>query len=215
VGQQWAQERRQAWALAERREQALVQLMAERQRLLAALPPDPSHKLGQVRQDHSHVERDLSDLYEGAGRWAGTGAGEAAQALRRASAGYEETSAALANPGLWARHKARTQLDEAASRLAGARERWDRAGAPHAHQLGARRDRLAGEVAELEQTLAVREAYLAQRPEVPDRLAELDGAIAHGQELVRLHHLVNLRQREQARHVGASHQVDHGYGIDL
>ena len=53
---------------------------------------------------------------------------------------------------------------------------------PHAHQLGARRDRLAGEVAELEQTLAVREAYLAQRPEVPDRLAELDGAIAHGQE---------------------------------
>jgi hypothetical protein len=50
---------------------------------------------------------------------------------------------------------------------------------------------------------------------VPDRLAELDGAIAHGQELVRLHHLVNLRQREQARHVGASHQVDHGYGIDL
>lgn len=211
----WAQERRQAWALAARREQALAQLMAERRRLLSALPPDPSDQLGQVRQEHSQVEHDLLDLYEGAGRWAGTGAGEAAQALRRASAGYEEASAALASHGLWARHKARSQLDDAASRLDGAREAWDRAGAPHAHQLGARRDRLAGEVAELEQTLAVREAYLAQRPEVPDRLAELDGAIAHGQELVRLHHLVNLRQREQARHVGASHQVDHGYGIDL
>jgi hypothetical protein len=125
----WAQERRQAWALAERREQALAQLMGERQRLLSSLPPDPSHQLDQVREEHSHVERDLSDLYEGAGRWAGTGAGDAAQALRRASAGYEEASAALASHGLWAKHKARTQLDDAASRLDGAKEAWDRAGA--------------------------------------------------------------------------------------
>ena len=182
---------------------------------MAALPPDPSHQLRQVRQDHSQVERDLLDLYEGAGRWVGTGAGEAAQALRRASAGYEEASAALASHGLWARHKAPSQLDDAATRLDGAREAWDRAGAPHAHQLGARRDRLAGEVAELENTLAAREAYLAQHPEVPGRLAELEGAIARGQELVRPHHLVNLRQREQAQRVGVSHHLHQDHGADL
>jgi hypothetical protein len=196
----WAQDRRQAWTLAERREEVLAELMAERQRLLAALPPDPSHQLGQLRQEHSQAERDLSDLYQGAGRWTGTGAGEAAKALRRAAASHEEASAALARSGLWARHKARTQLDDAASRLVVAREAWDRAGEPHARRLGARRDRLADEVTELEQTHAVREAYLAQHPEVPRRLAELDGAIASGQGLDRLHRLALLRQRGQAQH---------------
>jgi anti-sigma factor RsiW len=51
---------------------------------------------------------------------------------------------------------------------------------------------VAAEVAELEQTRAAREAYLARHPEVPRRLAELDGAIARGQELDRLRRLVLL-----------------------
>ncbi|MGA3220317.1 MAG: hypothetical protein ABSE77_14765 [Acidimicrobiales bacterium] len=154
------------------------------------------------------------DLYEGSGRWAGTGAGEAAKALRRAAARHDEASTNLANTGL-ARHKARSQLNDAASRLDRAREAWDSAGEPQAHQLGGRRDRLTAEVAELEQTCAAREAYLAQHPEVPRRLAELDHAIARGHELDRLHRLVLLRQREQAQHVGPSHHLDRGHGIDL
>ena len=58
---------RGCYALMPTREEALAELIDERQRLLSELPLDPSHQLDQVRQEHLHAERDLLELYQGDG----------------------------------------------------------------------------------------------------------------------------------------------------
>lgn len=47
------------------------------------------------------------------------------------------------------------------------------------------------------------------------RLGELDRAIEHEQELQREQSYERILQREQARHLGISHSLDTGLGIDL
>ncbi len=54
-----------------------------------------------------------------------------------------------------------------------------------------------------------------EHPEVPPRLAELDRAIEAAQALERRQHWELIRQREQARHLGPSHEIDNGLGIGL
>ena len=212
----WAQERRHAWALAERREQALAQLLAERQRLLAALPPDPSHQLRQVRQDHSQVERDLLDLYEGAGRWVGTGSGRggpsAAPGVCRLRRGVSRARQS------WPVGQAQGPQPTGRRRYP---PRWRPGGVgqgrraprpPARRPSGPPRRRGGG---------ARATPWPPERPiwpsaqRCPAVWLSLNGAIARGQELVRLHHLVNLRQREQARHVGVSHHLHQDHGADL
>lgn len=57
--------------------------------------------------------------------------------------------------------------------------------------------------------------YLSEHPEVPGRLAELNRAIEREEELERGRSWERILQREQARSLGISHEVDTGLGIDL
>jgi conjugative relaxase-like TrwC/TraI family protein len=75
----WGDERRQAWAIGNDPEKALVELFAERTELSRSLPPDLSHQIDHARRQSDTVERDIVDLYDGTGRWANTGAGPAAR----------------------------------------------------------------------------------------------------------------------------------------
>ena len=213
----WGQERRQTWAISQGQQKTLAELWAERARLLRSLPPDVSNELGQARQGLERAERDWADLRSGEGRWAGTKSGEAALVVRYAAVEHERASRALEDEGLgwWGRHKARRELAGAAASFDKALETWKRLGKLYDAELEAQRERLAGDVTSLEHTQAARDNYLRQHPEVPGRLAELDGAIQREEELERQRSWERVLQREQTRHLGIAHEIDNGLGMDL
>lgn len=213
----WGQERRQTWAIGHGEEKSLAELWVERARLLRSLPPDFSDELGRVRRQLEHVDRDRADLRSGEGRWAGTRVGEAAVIIGRAATEHERATRALEDEGLgwWGRHKARRELASAGTRFDKALEAWEKLGKPYADHLTAQRDRLAGEVANLGRVQAARDNYLRQHPEVPSRLAELGTAIKREEELERQRSWERVLQREQERHLGISHELDIGLGMDL
>ena len=143
-------------------------------------PPDRSADLDRSRQQLGAIEQDRADPYAGDGRWAGTPAGDAATALRRAAAEHQHASE-LANGGdlsVWARHKARHRLSDASARFEAAVEGWERTGRPEADGLEAYGGRLVVEVEQLHQAQQARQAFLVRHPEVPYRMAELDRAMA-------------------------------------
>jgi hypothetical protein len=106
-------------------------------------------------------------------------------------------------------------LREASARFDSAKEAWEQLGQPYSDQLGAARDELARKAAELERTQQAREGFLVEHPEVPHRLAELDRAIRHEQELQRRQSYENVMRRERTRHVGIWRAPDTGLGIDM
>lgn len=213
----WGQERRQSWATGNGEEKSLAELSVERARLLRSLPPDVSAQLGHVRQQLERLDRDRAELRAGEGRWAGTRAGEAAEAVCRAAVEHERATRALEDEGLgwWGRHKARRELAGAGARFDKALRAWEELGRPHDDRLAARREHIAGEVAGLAHEQAARDAYLSEHPEVPGRLAELGRAIEREEELERSRSWERIAQREQARRLGISHEADTGLGIDL
>ena len=213
----WEGEHRQSWAIGNEAEKPLVELYAERTQLSRSVPPDHSHQLDHVRRQNLAVARDIAELYNGTGRWANTGAGLAARAVREAAVDHQRADQLLENPELaWrARHKARRALAEASHRFDQALVTWENTGQPHATRLEAQRERLGAEAVLLDQARASREKFLANHPEVPSRLAELDRAIAREQENERRRSWELLKEREHARHLGISHELDQGYGIEL
>ena len=213
----WGQERRQRWAGTQSPEERLARLYHERKELRGSLPPDRSADLDRARRQLRAVEQDSADLHAGTGRWAGTAVGEAVRAFHEAADDYQEASQHLqaGDLGPWGRHKARRQLREASARFEQARQAWEQTGHPYADQLDAIRGQFGRQAAELEQAQHAREAFLAEHPEVPHRLAKLGRAIEREQEVQRGQTYRRILQREQARHLGVSYQVDTGLGIDL
>jgi hypothetical protein len=213
----WDQQRRQAWVLGHQSEQALAALVMERADLARSVPQDQSQMLEHVRGQQAIIETDRRDLFAGTGRWAGTEVAETLHALGDARQNHQEALKALEDPGtgLWARRAARRELKDAETRFENAHEAWDNMGEPHARWLQSQSDMLAPQVAQLEAAQVARGAFLAAHPEVPGRLADLDRAIQRGQELQRLRSWDLVRQHEQARHLGRSHEVDRGYGTEV
>ena len=212
----WGDERRQAWVLDQERRRQVANLYIERQELRASVPPDCSADLGQARRQLANAEQDAAELRTGTGRWAYSPASYAARALHHAEAEHQRAAHALAgNLGPWARHKARRQLRETSASLEKARQQWERTGQPYGDQLETVRDQLATKAAQLEEAQRARDTFLAEHPEVPARLADLDRAIEVAQELGRRQHWDLIRQPEQVRHLGLSQEIDNGYGIDL
>ncbi len=213
----WGEERRQSWAIGNEAEKALVELYAERMRLSRLVPPDISHQLDHVHRQNHDAERDIADLYNGTGRWANTDAGMAARAAREAAAEHQRAQGLLESPALgrWSRQKARRALADAGDRFHRALVIWESIGQPYATRLEAKRERLGADTALLEQARTSREAFLTQHPEVPNRLAALDRAIAREQENERQRSWEELKDREHARRLGIDHDLDRGYGIDL
>ena len=213
----WGQERRQAWALDHRPEQTMAEMMIERRDLLASMPPDHSADLEQSRRQQEVLEQDARELHQGTGRWAATAAGQAARDLTEAALEHQAASQAAGDQdrGRWARRQARRQLKDANARFDRAMGVWERDGQPYAHQLEARRGQLSAHVDVLEKAQQDRAAYLAANPDVPRRLAELDHELEREQERDRRDRFELLRQREQDRRLGLTHELDRRVGMEL
>jgi len=213
----WEDERRQSWAIGNEAESSLVELYAERTQTSRSVPPDRSHQLDYVRRQNHAVERDLADLLDGTGHWARTGAGRGARAVREAAVEHQKAKQFLESPdlGRWSRHKARRSLADAAEGFDKALVAWENTGRPYATRLEAQGERLGAEVTRLEQARTSREEFLAQHPAVPSRLAELDRAIAREEENERRRSWELLKERQQARRLGISQELDRGYGMEL
>jgi conjugative relaxase-like TrwC/TraI family protein len=213
----WGAERRQAWAIGNEAESYLAELYGERMQLSTSVPPDLSRELDHVRRQHHALERDIADLYNGTGRWAHTTVGLAARAAREAATDQQRAKELLESPDVrwWSRHKVRRALADADVRVDKALVAWENTGQPHAKRLEAQRERLGAEAAQLEQARALREDFLAQHPEVQSSLAELHRAIEREQEHERRRSWELLKEREQARQIGISQELDRGFGIEL
>jgi conjugative relaxase-like TrwC/TraI family protein len=213
----WEDERRQSWAIGNEAEKSLVKLFAERTQLSRLVPPDLSDQLDHVRHQSHAVERDIADLYNGNGRWAHTGAGLTARAVREAAVERQRAQQLLESPdlGRWSRHKARRALADAANRFDKAVVAWENTAQPYATRLETQRERLGAEAALLEQARTSRDELFAQHPEVPRRLAELERAIERKEERQRQRSWELVKEREHARHLGLSHDLDRGFGIEL
>jgi len=213
----WGDERRQAWAIGNEAETSLGELYVERMLLSRLVPADLSHQLDHVRRQSHSVERDIADLYEGTGRWAHTVAGQAARAAREAALEHQRAEHLLENRdlGRWSRHKARRALAAASDRFDKALTAWEGTGEPIATRLEGQRARLGAEVSELEQARASRAEFLAKHPEVPSRLAELDRAIERREDNERQRSWELLKERERARRLSISPELDRGYGMEL
>ncbi len=213
----WGDERRQSWAIGNEAQGSLVELYAERIRVSRLVPPDLSQQLDHVRRQSQAVERDVADLHNGTGRWAHTEAGLAARAVRVAATDHQRAKQLLESPelGRWSRHKARRALAEAGDLFNKALGAWENICQPHVARLETLRDRFGAQLALLEQACTSREEFLAQHPEVPNRLAELDRAIAREHENERRRSWELLKEREHARRLGISHERDQRYGMEL
>jgi hypothetical protein len=111
--------------------------------------------------------------------------------------------------------QARRSLADAAEGFDKALVAWENTGRPYATRLEAQGERLGAEVTRLEQARTSREEFLAQHPAVPSRLAELDRAIAREEENERRRSWELLKERQQARRLGISQELDRGYGMEL
>ena len=215
----WEQQRRQTWALDREPVKTLAGLYIERSRLTASVPRDFSAELDRHRQQLARLDQDARDLRDGTGYWAGTKVGEAARAARDAAVAYQQAQKLAEDEGLgrWARGKARGELKDVGARFDAAVQAWRAVGEPEAQLLEARRRQVAPEVTRLEQSQQVREAFLAEHPDVPDRISDLSRSIEAREQLENMRRLQVLRERGQTRQFQRSHdlQPDLGYGIDL
>jgi hypothetical protein len=215
----WGQERREAWTLDHQATKSLAELHHERAQLSRSIPPDRSAELAAARDRLSLAEQDGRDLRRGTGRWAGTPAGHAAQAVGRAALDYQRASEAAQDKSLgrWGRHKARRQVQEAGVRFNQAREAWQAAGEPYERSLGPHYQRLEADVARLERAQQARDQFLAKDPSALERLAELGRAVKAQEnlELQRNWHVVHQRGQQHSFHQGHDLGRDRGLGMGL
>jgi hypothetical protein len=178
----WGQERRQEWITDQARVAELVAAIRnERDRLLAAIPPDVTNQLGRLRPDQAVLERDLADLQTSAGRWADTDVRAAHETLRQARRAHDDQLHRADGPrqGVLARRRNRQAAEGTAAALGEADTAWQQAIGPHADQLTGQQAQLSGQVAQLEAARAVRAEYLDTHPEIVDRIRDLNQALAN------------------------------------
>ena len=211
----WGHERRQRWVLDQDRRRQLANLYIERQDLRASVLPDRSADLGQARRQLASAEQDAADLRAGTGRWAYGPAGLAAPLFTRRKLSTRRDPGTRRPP----RPLGEAQGWPSAARSIGPprhrQERMGPPGQPYADQQETVRHQLATKAAQLKEAQRAYDTFMVEHPEVPRRLAELDQAFEQERELERGQHWELIRQREQARHFGVSHEIDNGLGIDL
>ncbi len=196
----WSAERRQRWAIdsgtpashpleVERDEAAPAELRtslkrarlsAERQAVAAAIPADPSFELRRVKVELATARQNGEELRSGRGRHQRTEVGQAVRDLMAARAYRSQAESYAASPGSgWRERRAyRREAETWAEREADASARFERLGGPE-------RDRLAAEVAGLEErrdglsaAKAERDDWLGAHPEASRRLDRLDAELA-------------------------------------
>ena len=211
----WGQERRQRWAHTQSPEERLARCTTSA-RSSGATPTRP---LGRPRPGPAPAPSARAGRSRPAGRrspWANSIPGR----LPVTFASGRQLPASLTGPGsrgpgTSGTTEVRRQLREASAGFDSAKQAWEQHGRPYADQLEATRAKLARQADELEQAQQAREAFLAEHPDVPRRLAELGRAIENEQEVQhgQTHRRVLLE--EPARHVSISRAPDTGRGIEM
>ncbi len=186
----WDQQRRQQWIthrhqLAARTAARTADLVAERDRLAATIPPDVTDQLTAVRRQITQIEADRADLYAGTGRWADTAVRHAHQTLQDAQRTHDHDLFRAHDPhlGLWARHRARKAEQTSAINLTQADTVWQATIQPYDEQLRIEQSRLGKDVHKLEATQQTRVDFLATNPDIIEGISQLDHAIAQNQRL--------------------------------
>ncbi len=176
----WDQQRRQQWIThCDQLAARTAELVGERDRLAASIPPDVTDQLIRLRHQIAQVEADGADLHAGTGRWANTPVGQAQRALQDAQRSHDHDLARAHDPdlGLWARHRARRAEQASAVNRTQAETDWRETIRPHDDHLDRQKDRLGSDARTLEAAQQARTDYLATHPEIVDRISQLDQAI--------------------------------------
>ena len=186
----WDQQRRQQWIthrhhLAAQTAARTAELVAERDRLAASIPPDVTDQLTRLRHQIDQIDADRADLHAGTGRWAGTPVRHAHQALHDAQRSHDHDLARAHDPylGLWARHRARKAEQTSNINLTQAETDWHETIRPHDDQLGMQQGRLSRQAGKLEAAQQTRTDFLAAHPDIVDRISQLDHAITQQHRL--------------------------------
>ncbi len=182
----WDQQRRQPW-ITHRHHLAArtAELIAQRDRLAASIPPDVTDQLTRLRHQIAHIEADRADLHAGTGRWAHTPVGQAQRALQDAQRSHDHELARAHDPhlGLWVRHRARKAEQTSNINVTQAETVWLETIRPHDDRLDMQKDRLVSEARTLEAGQQTRTEFLAAHPDIVDRISQLDHSITQQQRL--------------------------------
>ncbi len=182
----WDQQRRQEW-ITHRHHLAArtTELVAERDRLAASIPPDVTDQLARLRHQIVCIEADRADLQAGTGRWADTPVRHVHQALHDARRTHDYDLVRSHDPylGLWARHRGRRAEQTSAINLTQAETVWQEAIRPHDEQLRIQKDRLVSDARTLEAAHQTRTEFLAAHPDIVGRITQLDHVITEQQRL--------------------------------
>jgi len=208
LAREWSSERRQLWAIdsgTPARTAAEVEaspaapapmraalrharLLAQRDAIAAAMPPDVRPQLRDATDERDRLRRALHELDEGDawGTWQGTPIGEAANAWK---AVHYERTAAEANAAVAPLHRRpglARKARRAAEREAPVAEAYAALTAPERRRLGQELEGVEHRVQGLEAEAAERRRWLREHPEAGRRLAALDVELDYaGSELVR------------------------------
>jgi hypothetical protein len=176
----WDDQRRQLWV----RDRAgaaghLEALRAERQQLVATIPPRVDDELARLRAQQAALEQDLTDLRTGTGRWDELSVRVGYEDFQRARWVHDQNLRLAQNPrqGLLARRRSRQDLEASAAVLDGADHAWRQITDPHAHYMARERSRLAGQAQRLEAAQQDRVEFIETNPELIDRISQLHRAI--------------------------------------
>ncbi len=178
----WDQQRRQPWITdLPPAVDPIAELVAERDRLLATIPPAVNERLFRLHSQRLQVEQDRADLHAGAGQWAETAVGRAHRALREARQAHDQAVAQGPSLGLPGRRRARHAAAASAMILAQAETAWRQTIRPHLGHLDVVAARLGEQVRPLEVAQRTRAVFFQTHPEVTARIIQLEQAITQAQ----------------------------------
>ena len=177
----WDEQRRQQW-VSDQKDLAAGQteLLAERDRLRASIPPDVSAELDRLRKQTAKVGADLAALQTGTGRWKTDPAvGRARHDLDDARYAQQHAAKVAADPhlGLFARRRARYAQQAAAAALTRADSAWQQTIGHRANDLAAEHSRLQHEIVQAQAAQSARTAYLSGHPDLVDRIRQIDDTL--------------------------------------
>lgn len=212
---EWSPARRQVWTL-QPQDVSLADLHLDRQDLLRQIPSVPAGHLEQLEREHRHLARDLELLRNGQGNWAYHPAGRSAQQLRLASQEHEQALHRRSDPKLgWLdRRRAERDLQVAAERLELAQRQWQRDGAGIEANLETRIQHNIEQIQDLDAARQARDTFLAEHPDLVERLHELDRAIEERRDFERQQQL-ELRRQQTLDHGRGIHHDEPDLGIGL
>jgi hypothetical protein len=174
----WDDERREQWLLDRQRAAERVDaLRAERQRLIAMIPPDVGDQLARLRRERAALERDLADLGAGAGRWRNTPVGDAHDQLLLVRAAHRAAERSAEATGVLGRRRARRDLEASIPTLALSEAGWRQACEPLARDLVGRLFTIVAEIGRLETGQQARADFIDANTELMGRIIELGQAM--------------------------------------